>query len=142
MPIKTVYVNKLLTQIIRPSLLVAPTFEGVRPSYVTKQPANVADVLPIIVGKGVAGSELDPRFGADFASAQFDVYAGGEDAAHHWSQWLRNRLWSAYNPGEVFTDGYISSFETLSTPFEFPDSSMPSDIVRYTSEYRLGVRPP
>lgn len=132
--------TKLLTQIIRPKLV--ESVEDPKPTFVTEFPADLADVVPLIVGKAVAGSELDPRFGADFLSCQFDVYANGRTAAVQWSNWLRGELYDAYDKQTVFGEGHISSFSTTMVPYDFPDTTLPDGVVRFLSEYRLGVKPP
>lgn len=132
--------DTLLTQIIRPPL--EDSVEDPKPTFVTEFPPNLDDVVPLIVGKASAGSELDPRFGADFMSCQFDVYANGRNQAVQWSHWLRAELYNAYDKQTVYGQGHLSSFQTLTVPYKFPDNTLPDGVVRFISEYRLGVKPP
>lgn len=131
--------DKLLTEIVRPPLAALP---DPKPAFETRFPADLDDRLPLIVGKMSAGSELDPRFGADFASCQFDVYARDRADAVKWSNWLRGVLYTAYYKQTVYDEGHLSSFQTLTIPYRFPDNTIPEGTVRYLSEYRLGVKPP
>jgi hypothetical protein len=135
----TVYMNQLLTQIIRPALLLEPA-DG-RPTMQTKMPADVLASLPLIVAKGTAGSEIDPRFGADAVVAQVDVYAAGETEAQKWAAWVRDLLVECWEKQTVFDAGYISYLTTVVVPWELPDSFVPDGVVRYLAEYRLNVRP-
>lgn len=138
----TVYVNKLLTQIIRPALLDEDLEPGeVRPTMVTKFPADLLASLPLIVAKGTPGSEIDPRFGADAAVVQVDVYALDEDEAQKWAAWVRELLVKCWQKQTVFGAGYVSYLTTLVVPWELPDTSAPDDVVRYLGEYRINVRP-
>lgn len=136
----TVYVNKLLTQIIGPALALEDPVG--RPVLQTKLPADVLTNLPLIVAKGTPGSEIDPRFGADTAIVQVDVYAAdSEDLAQKWAAWVRDLLFDTYKNQTVFAAGYVSHFETVVVPWELPDSYVPDNVVRYLAEYRLNVRP-
>jgi hypothetical protein len=135
----TVFVNMLLTQIIRPALL-AEDPDG-RPEFMTKFPASVLDHLPLIVGKGTPGSEIDPRFGADSVVVQFDVYANDEVEAQKWAAWVRDLLVDCWEKQTVFDAGYVSYFSTVVVPWELPDSTVPDGVVRYLAEYRINVRP-
>lgn len=129
--------DKLLTQIIRPKLVEE---DEPKPTFVTEFPANLDDVCPLIVGKASASSELDPRFGADIMVCQFDVYAKSRDDAVSWSNWLRGELYDAYDKQTVFGEGHLSSFQTTTPPYKFPDTTIPDGVVRFLSEYRLGVK--
>lgn len=135
--------NKLLTQIIRPALLALPEpGEGEnRPTLVTKQPADLANRVPIIYGRKVGGSQNHPKFG-EFANFQLDHYAAGYDEAHDLAKLTDTLLYDAWDDQTVYEDGHVSSYECTVTPFDFPDSVMPDGLTRITAEYRLGLRPP
>lgn len=138
--------NELLTQIIRPALLLLPDPpEGVnRLTLVTKQPADIAERLPIIYGRKVGGSQNHPKFG-EFANFQLDHYASGldgYDVAMDAAKLTDTLLYDAWDEQTVYEDGHVSSYECTVTPFDFPDSAMPDGITRITAEYRLGLRPP
>lgn len=138
----SVYVNKLLTQVFRPALAAADPIDGVKPTMVTRFPANVLEVAPIIIAKGTPGSERDARFGADSVTVQIDVYALDEDTAQAWAAWCRDILRDAWLQQTVYGEGHISSFVNGVIPWRFPDSAMPDGVERYTAEYTLGVKTP
>ena len=135
----TVFVNKLIREILEPPLALEDT---PKPTLSTKFPADLTAVVPIIVGRATTGSELDPRFGADFAVLQFDVYAADETTAQEWSAWVRDEVFEAYRTQTVYGQGHLSSFNTDQVPHRFPDQTIPDNLSRYMSQYRVGVKPP
>ena len=135
----TVFATLLVRQIIDPALELEV---GPKPTMATKFPADLANVLPIIIGKSTAGSELDPRFGADFAVLQFDVYAADETEAQKWCAWCRDQVFSAYTKQTEYEEGHLTSFTTDQVPSRFPDNTLPADIERYMTQLRVGVKPP
>lgn len=140
-----VFVNKLLTEVFRTGL--AEVVEDGKPVMQTKLPADPTEELPLIVARSGAGSELDARFGADFATVIVDVYADnstgtGEDVAQKWASWARNELLAAWEWQRTFPSGHVSSFESTNSPANVDDAKMPDQVTRYLATYRIGVRPP
>lgn len=134
--------TKLLTQIIRPALAALPDPDPARrPTLVTRQPADLADRVPIIYGRKIAGVQNHPKFG-EFADFQLDHYAEGYDEAMGLAKLTDTLLYDAWDQQTVYEDGHVSSYECTVTPFDFPDSAMPDGLTRITAEYRLGLRPP
>jgi hypothetical protein len=138
--------NKLLAQIIKPALLALPDppVGTNRLKLVTKQPADIADYLPIIYGRKTTGSQNHPKFG-EFGDFQLDHYAtglDGYDVAMDAAKLTDTLLYDAWDQQTVYEDGHVSSYECTVTPFDFPDSAMPDGVTRITAEYRLGLRPP
>lgn len=129
-----IFVNKLLLQIVRPE------FES-EATVTSKMMTNVLEFLPLVWVRATSGSEIHPEF-ADYASVQVDTYGPDEAVAFEFARRTRRALYDAWSSQTVYDEGHVSSFRTLSTPYDFPDSSQPSGLSRYSAEYQLGLRPP
>lgn len=136
----SVYVHRLLIEMIRPVLDALP---DPKPTMVTKLPANVTPYLEggLVHARKVTGSGLHPKF-SESAAIQVDCYATDEDKAEALASLIDGVIYDAWWNQTVYEHGHISSYETTSTPFDFPDPLMPADTVRYLAEYTLSLRPP
>lgn len=136
----TVYVNRLLTEIIRPVLAALP---DPKPTMVTKLPPEIDDYLEggLVYARKAAGSSLHPTF-SESAAITVDCYATDEDKAYDLASLVSQIIYDAWWSQTEYDHGYISRHEVTTTPFDFPDPLMPADVVRYLAEYALVLRPP
>jgi len=135
-----VYVNRLFTEIIRPVLAALPE---PKPIMVTKEPSDIGPYLTggLVYARKVTGSGIHPKF-SESAAVQVDCYATDEDKAEALASLIDGVIYDAWWNQTEYEHGYISRFETPTTPFDFPDPLMPADVVRYMAEYELTLRPP
>lgn len=136
----SVYVNRLLIEMIRPVLDALPE---PKPIMVTKLPADVTPYLPggLVHVRKVTGSGLHPKF-SESAAIQADSYATDEDKAEALATLIDGVIYDAWWNQTVYAHGHVAGLERTTTPFDFPDPLMPADIVRYLAEYALVLRPP
>jgi hypothetical protein len=136
--------NRLIRQIMEPTIIDPDRDPEHQATFVTKQPPDMPSLVPLVYARKISGTQLHPKFG-EFATFQVDYYAAGldgYDVAHDLAKLGDTLLYDAWDHQTVYEDGHVSSFEAAVTPFDFPDSAMPDGITRITAEYRLGLRPP